>query len=91
MLKINVSPERIVDLLIYVYSQHKHANTIDQDGKPCRYCGKEIPLLYPTCFSKLTGRAFVKVDRSNRVDVNLKNNRVASYHINCWKNIIFHD
>lgn len=83
----------VVSFLICVYSNHSKVNIIDQDGKPCFYCKQPIPLLYPTKISKMTGRCFVKVDRSNRVDVNLahqiKGIEVVSYHLECWKKLIF--
>lgn len=84
---------RVVDLLIYVYGSHTKANTPDQDGKPCYKCKEAIPLIYPTKISKQTGRCFVKVDRGNRVDVELRHQvhgiKLVSYHIECWRSLIF--
>jgi hypothetical protein len=90
---INFQINRVVDFFFFVYQNHEKANIIDNDGKDCYYCKLPIPLVYMTKISKNTGRCFVKVDRSNRVDVQLthKSNfiEVVSYHVNCWRKIIF--
>lgn len=88
-----ISIEKVIDLYQYVYGNHEHSNTSDQDGKSCYKCGLPIPLQVRLFISHLTGRRYVKVDRSNRVDVNLlhKTNRkeLVSYHIDCWKSLVF--
>ena len=93
-----VSIEKVIDLYQYIYGNHEKANTIDQDGKVCVECGLPIPLQVRLYRSHNTGKCYVKVDRSNRVDVNLHVTahgkqwtayELVSYHINCWKSLVF--
>jgi len=87
---------QMADLYKCIFQEHDKSNIADQDGKPCYKCHLPIPVLYPTRLSKKTGRCFVKVDRTNRVDVELRvkthGKERVSYHIECWKSLIFkHD